>query len=97
MKDAMKPIEAILLIGPTCGGKTPLGDHMQQRGILGRRRHHFDFGREPRSISAVQEPSPESSLDEHGSVRDVLEKGRFLGDEHLPFTEKIFRRFLKRV
>ena len=97
MKDAMKTIEAILLIGPTSAGKTPLGDHMQQRGILGRRCHHFDFGRELRSISAVQEPSPEFNPKEQVFIRNVFDKGRFLGDEHFPFAEKIFRRFLKKV
>ena len=39
----------------------------------------------------------ESILNEHGFIRDVLEKGRFLGDEHFPLAEKIFRRFLKKV
>ena len=57
-ENRLKPIEAILLNGPACVGKTPLGDHMQQRGILGRRCHHFDFGHELRSIAALQEPSP---------------------------------------
>jgi len=38
----------------------------------------------------------ESILNEHGFIRDVLEKGRFLGDEHFPLAEKIFRRFLKK-
>ena len=90
----MRPIEAILLTGPTSAGKTPLGDHMQQRGILGRRCHHFDFGQELRNIAAIQEPSPEFSLDEQRFIRDVLGNGRFLEDEHFPLAEKIFRRFL---
>jgi adenylate kinase family enzyme len=93
MKDAMKPIEAILLIGPTSAGKTPLGDYMQQRGILGRRCHHFDFGQELRNLAACEEPSSDFSPDEHQFIRDVLERGRFLEDEHFPLAEKIFRRF----
>lgn len=94
MKDAMRPVEAILLIGPTSAGKTPLGDHMQQRGILGRRCHHFDFGQELRNIAAFKKQSSGFSPDEHRFIRDVLEKGRFLEDEHFPLAEKIFKRFL---
>ena len=67
---------------------------MQQRGILGRRCHHFDFGQELRNIAALQEPSPEFNPDEQEFIRDVLENGRFLEDEHFPLAEKIFRRFL---
>lgn len=90
----MKTIEAILLIGPTSAGKTPLGDHMQQRGVFGRRCHHFDFGRELRSISSAQGPSPEFGPEEHAFIRDVLDKGQLLENEHFPLAEKIFRKFL---
>ena len=70
---------------------------MQQRRILGRRCHPFDFGQELRNIAAIQEPSPEFSPDEQRFIRDVLEKGRFLGDEHFPLADKIFRLFMKKV
>jgi len=35
---------AILLIGPTGSGKTPLGDWLQAYGFCGHRCHRFDFG-----------------------------------------------------
>ena len=88
----MKPIEAILLIGPTSAGKTPLGAHMEQHGILGRRCHHFDFGHELRSIAGPREPAPDFSPDELRFICDVLEKGRLLEDDTFPLAEKIFRR-----
>ena len=94
VENELKSIEAILLIGPTSAGKTPLGDHIQQRGIRGRRCHHFDFGHELRSISAMQEPFPEFSPEEHAFIRDVLDKGRLLEDDHFSLAEKILRRFL---
>ncbi len=89
-----QPIEAVLLIGPTSAGKTPLGDHMMQRGIRGRRCHHFDFGQELRSTAARSEPAPGFSSDELRFICDVLEKGRLLEDEHFPLAEKLFRNFL---
>ena len=91
----MKPIEAILLIGPTSAGKTPLGDHMMQRGIPGRRCHHFDFGRELRSIAGRREPAPGFNPAELRFICDVLEKGRLLEDDNFPLAERIFRRFLE--
>ena len=93
MKHA-KPAEAILLIGPTSAGKTPLGAHMERRGILGRRCHHFDFGHQLRSIAGLREPPPDVSPDELRFMCDVLEKGRLLEDEHFPLAEKIFNIFL---
>ncbi len=86
--------EAILLIGPTSAGKTPLGDYMAQRGILGRKCRHFDFGRELRSVAGREEPAPGFSREEYGFIRDILEKGRLLEDEHFHLAEKILRNFL---
>jgi len=40
---------ALLLLGPTGSGKTPLGDLIEQRGLWGRRLVHFDFGAQMRS------------------------------------------------
>jgi hypothetical protein len=36
--------KAILPLGPTGSGKTPLGDYLEERGLFGRRCVHFDFG-----------------------------------------------------
>ena len=37
--------KAILLLGPTGSGKSPLGDELEANGLNGRRCLHFDFGR----------------------------------------------------
>ena len=89
-----KNIDAILLIGPTGSGKTPLGNRFEREGLFGRRCHHFDFGHELRAIGGLKDPAPGFSADEHSFVRNVLGKGLLLGDRHFPLAEKIFRGFL---
>ena len=87
-------IDAILLIGPTGSGKTPLGDYMAQKGMRGRRCHHFDFGHELRTIGGLEYPAPGFTADDHAFIRDILNKGLLLEDRHFPLAEKIFRKFL---
>jgi adenylate kinase family enzyme len=89
-----KTIDAILLIGPTGAGKTPLGDYIQREGISGRRCHHFDFGHELRTIAGEAAPPGGVSRDEHQFIIDVLEKGLLLEDEHFPVAEKIVLNFM---
>lgn len=67
---------------------------MMQRGMLGRRCHHFDFGRELRQVAGRKAPARGFSPDEYQFISDVLEQGRFLEDEHFPLAEKIFMNFL---
>ena len=47
-----RPHPALLLIGPTASGKTPLGDLLEERGFRGHRCHHFDFGARLRAAVA---------------------------------------------
>jgi len=44
--------DAILLVGPTGAGKTPLGEWLQLHGLWGRRCHHFDFGTNLREVAS---------------------------------------------
>ena len=48
-----EPLPALLLLGPTGSGKTPLGDLLEQRGPRGRRCLHFDFGANLRGVAEV--------------------------------------------
>ncbi len=41
---------ALLLLGPTGSGKTPLGRLIHERGLWGRRMVHFDFGATLRTV-----------------------------------------------
>jgi len=89
------PVDAILLLGPTGAGKSPLGDFMGSRGFLGRRSHHLDFGSELRSIASGIGASS-YSRDEQDFILGVLEHGLLLENEHFLLAKKIIGLFLDR-
>jgi len=86
--------DALLLIGPTGAGKTPLGEALEAHGLAGRPCAHFDFGRRLREIVAGAEPPAYLSTDDVAFLRKVLETGALLEDEHWPIAERILRAFL---
>lgn len=49
----MRKKKAVLLVGPTGIGKTPLGQLLESRGLCGRRCFHFDFGANLRTIAGA--------------------------------------------
>ena len=89
------PVDAILLLGPTGSGKTPLGDRIASQGFLGRRSLHLDFGSVLRSISTGL-GAKAYSADEQKFINDVLERGALLENEHFVLAEKIIGLFLDR-
>lgn len=88
----MQRHEAILLIGPTGSGKTPLGDLLDERGVSGRPCAHFDFGRELRRVG--RDGDPLFDPDEIASVRRVLDEGLLLENEHFHIVWKILTAFI---
>ncbi|MGB2821725.1 MAG: hypothetical protein WBF17_12140, partial [Phycisphaerae bacterium] len=66
---------AILLIGPTGSGKTPLGELLERRGLWARRCRHFDFGRRMRRIAAADPPPEWLDPAEVEVLRAVLATG----------------------
>jgi len=88
------PQGAVLLIGPTASGKTPLGDLIAREGINGLHFHHFDFGEQLRCVSSGGEK--EFTRDEVTFVKRVLEEGLLLEDEQFHLAKKIIRSFLVR-
>lgn len=90
-------IKAILLLGPTGAGKSPLGDMIASQGLLGRTCHHLDFGAELRRALSGGESSAPYSIDELDFIRGVIERGLLLENEHFPLAEKIISLFLLRV
>ncbi len=96
MKNAYTfPVDALLLLGPTGSGKSPLGEQIAALGFLGRPSHHLDFGSELRSISSGIGAGSYSSK-EQNFILDVLEKGALLENEHFSLAEKIITLFLER-
>ncbi|HXY61588.1 MAG TPA: nucleoside monophosphate kinase [Nitrospirota bacterium] len=91
------PIDAILLLGPTGVGKSPLGDTIARSGLFGRRCHHLDFGSELRGAVANHESSRMYTAVEVDIIHGVLERGLLLENEHFPLVRKIISLFLIRA
>ncbi len=87
------PFDAILVIGPTGAGKTPLGMMLEERGFHGRRCVHFDFGSALRAAASGSRPP---FLDERSFrvIQDVLATGAFLEDAYFPIACRILERFI---
>jgi len=86
---------AVLLVGPTASGKSPLGDLIARKGIHGIRCHHFDFGEELRRLASGK-AGGEFTRDDVRFVRAVIEEGILLEDEHFPLASKIIDSFISR-
>ncbi len=91
------PVDAILLLGPTGAGKSPLGHMLSSRGFLGRRVHHLDFGAELRFLAARSDAVGSYSEQELLFIREVLELGRLLENEHFSLARKIISVYLQRT
>jgi adenylate kinase family enzyme len=88
-------LEAILLLGPTGSGKTPLGDHLELAPLWNRRCHHFDFGANLRAVVAGDEAGS-FTTEEVRFLRRVLKEGVLLEAEHFPLAVRILDAFIAR-
>ena len=89
----MKKYKAILLIGPTGAGKTPLGEGLERTGLWGRRCFHFDFGAALRQAAEKGNCRGTLTDRELKIVRHSLETGVLLENEDFPIAEKILHGF----
>lgn len=89
------PIDAVLLLGPTGAGKSPLGDALEVRGLFGQRCLHLDFGAEMRSAVSGGKGSAAYSPEELDFIHGVLERGLLLENEQFPLAKKIITLFLE--
>ncbi|MCK4624430.1 MAG: nucleoside monophosphate kinase [Phycisphaerae bacterium] len=85
----MSTHNAILIIGPTGSGKTPLGELLVFQGLRNQRCFHFDFGQNLRHVN-TDTLNPE----ELAVIARSLETGSLLEDEHFPIARKILLTFL---
>ena len=95
MIEGAQSLPALLIVGPTGSGKTPLGDWLQAHGLWGRLCHHFDFGANLRGIAAGTIAAGMTD-GERQFIRDVLEKGALLENETFHLALKILQAFLDR-
>jgi len=87
---------AILLVGPTGSGKTPLGDFLEKYGLAGRRCVHFDFGSNMRRIGKKTKRPFFLSMPEFLTVRNVLKTGSLLKEKEYSIAGKILSEFVRR-
>jgi adenylate kinase len=88
------PIAAVLLVGHSNAGKTPLGALLEARSAgSDRRLLHLDFGEHLRSIVAGTF-DPGLDAEELGFLRSVMQ-GRLLDDEHFSIARKVVQRFVQ--
>ena len=84
--------EAILLLGPTGSGKTPLGDCLAERGLFGRRCIHFDFGAQLRHVA--EHGGRGLTADDVAYVQSVLTNGALLEDDTFHIARTILETFM---
>jgi adenylate kinase len=89
------PVDAVLLLGPTGVGKSPLGDAIARQGLLERRARHLDFGVELRAIASGERETGAYTKDELEFIEGVLERGLLLENERFALAEKIIGLFLE--
>ncbi len=84
---------AVLLLGPTGAGKTPLGQWIERHGWAGQRCVHFDFGENLRKAVRNQLPLDCVSSQDIQFLRGVLEHGMLLEDQDFPIAERMLLGF----
>ena len=90
----MSKNQAILLLGPTGSGKTPLGIYLEQKSMLGKRCFHFDFGNELRNIVEGNVIPSEFTRGDIDYIKEVLKTGALLENETFYIAEKILSSFI---
>lgn len=83
---------ALLLVGPTGSGKTPLGWFLEQQGLAGRVCFHFDFGENLRRVAACGHPCIFER--DQRFLEDVLLRGALLENETFYLAEAILTAFV---
>ena len=84
--------KAVLLVGPTGSGKTPLGQLLEKEGLWGRPCLHFDFGETLRA-SATQQTG-QLTRSERDAVKKSLTTGTLLENEHFSIAKKLLVNYL---
>ncbi len=84
-------LPAILFVGPTGIGKTPLGEYAERHGYKGRRCSHFDFGAALRAVDASGQPVGALSESDVSFIHRVLTEGALLENETFYIAAELLR------
>ena len=90
-----KRLKAIVLLGSTGSGKTPLGDLFEKYGTNNKRCFHFDFGSNLRTVAENIDSTQWLTNPEITVINEALSSGKLLENEHFPIAGKIFQRFVE--
>lgn len=88
-------LPAMLFLGPTGAGKTPLGRLLAIPSADRVRCHHFDFGQNLRRVASRGARDRILTDEEQAVVRQVLSAGTLLEDGQFGIAIKILNNFLK--
>ncbi|HHH75789.1 MAG TPA: hypothetical protein ENL03_02035 [Phycisphaerae bacterium] len=89
--------KALLLLGPTGSGKSPLGEMLQSRGFQDTSCAHFDFGLNLRQIAASEKVLESLSDSDVDFIRSVLETSALLEDDTFYIAGAILRDFISSI
>lgn len=92
MSNSRQRMNAILIIGPTGSGKTPLGQLLEERGLNKRRCLHFDFGSRLRRCAGDAGALTPAEME---VVRRSLASGALLEDRDFCIARKLLEAFLE--
>lgn len=87
-------MRAILLLGATGTGKTPLGEYLEEKGLNGSICSHFDFGDNLRKAAAGGFGAELLSDGDVQYVCKVIQSGALLDDDTFYIAENILRSFI---
>lgn len=90
---AGKKYKAMLLLGATGAGKTPLGQQMEVMDLWWNNYFHFDFGEQLRQ--AVKDESTVLDAAEKARIKSILENNELLEDKDFPIAQKLLLKFIE--
>jgi adenylate kinase len=89
--NTMHASPALLLVGPTGVGKTPLGEYAEAHGFCGKRCTHFDFGAALRRVDRGGNPVGALTADDVSFIHKVLTEGALLEDETFYIASELLK------